>query len=173
MDTEWLYTPDEYGETPLSRVAKSGRAEISRLMIMQEINDAHRELSVMPALHRAAYWGYEDAVKDLIEDGADPSEMDGQGETPLHKAARLGNDEAVETLLMNGAEPDAPNSLGLTPLHWAALTGQEEIIESLLSYGANPFRCDWVTGGMTALDFARCMGYKEASDVLERNMAIV
>lgn len=170
MNCEWLYTIDMYGETPLSRVSKSGRIEIARLMLMQEIEDTLKEIAHLSPLHRAAYWGYEDAVKDLLEEGADVDETDAQGETPLHKAVRLGNRAAVEVLIDNGANINAATAMGLTPLHWAALTGQPEMTEYLLENGANAWSRDCALGGMTALDFARLMQYTEVVNVLQRYM---
>jgi ankyrin len=172
VNTDWLYTTDAFGETPLSRVSRSGRIEVARLMLMQEIEDTLREISQLSPLHRAAYWGYEDAIEELIADGADPNEPDPQGETPLHKAVRLANPGAVQVLLDNGAQINAASALGLTALHWAALTGQVEMIEYLLDNGASAHARDSVLGGLTALDFARLMRYEEVTEVLRRYMAI-
>jgi ankyrin repeat protein len=172
MNTDWLYTIDAHGETPLTRVSKSGRIEIARLMLMQEIEDTLREISHLSPLHRAAYWGYEDAIVELIEEGEDVNGTDSQGETPLHKAVRLGNLGAVEVLLDHGAHINASSAMGLTPLHWAALTGQVELTEYLLENGANAHDRDCVLGGMTALDFARIMKYEDVVEVLRRHMSI-
>ena len=171
MSADWLYTTDEFGETPLSRVAKSGHTEVSRLLILQEVNDNYEEADKMPALHQAAYWGLQDAVSVLLDEGADPTEADAQGETPLHKAVRLGKSETVKTLLEAGAETDLPNDLGLTALHWAALLGREDITEMLLDHGASPHVRDWVSGGRTPVDFARCMGYTEIVQLIENSLA--
>lgn len=172
MNSDWLYTTDGFGETPLSRVSRSGRIEIARLMLMQEIEDTLREISQLSPLHRAAYWGYEDAIVELIDEGADPNEPDAQGETPLHKAVRLGNPGAVQVLLDHGAQINAASSLGLTPLHWAALTGQPVMTEYLLENGASPHDRDSVLGGLTALDFARLMRYEDVAEVIHRFMSI-
>jgi ankyrin repeat protein len=171
MNAEWLYEVDAYGETPLTRVSKSGRMEVANIMFLQEISDALREITQLPALHRAAYWGYEDAVTDLLEDGVDPEAEDLQGETALHKAVRLGNLEAVDALLDNGADVNAQSALGLTPLHWAALTGQKDISQQLLDRGASMHARDWVTGGMTPLDFARLLKYDELAEMLDLHMS--
>lgn len=171
MDSRWLVQADDLGDTVLDRMAKSGRAEIARMLLGQDSNDTHTE-SGMPPLHRAAYWGLEDAVREILADGADPSAGDSDGETPLHKAVRAGKMETVKTLLENGAEPDLPNYLGLTPLHWAALTGQKEIAETLLEHGADAHARDWVGGGMTPVDFARCMGYDDVATALEYHLAV-
>lgn len=172
MEQEWLYSRDEYGETPLTRISKSGRMEIASLMFVQTIEDRLKEVANLPALHRAAYWGYEDAVTELIEMGEDVDGLDAQGETALHKAARLGNAGAVRVLLENGANADRQNALGLTPLHWAALTGRVEVVEILMEHGANPHVRDWVCGGMTPIMFAKLMRYREVCEAIELAMAV-
>jgi len=172
MDQEWLYTADECGETPLTRISKSGRMEIATLMFVQTMEDRLKEVSSLPPMHRAAYWGYEDAIADLVEEGEDVDGTDAQGETPLHKAARLGNLEAVRALMEADANPDRQNNLGLTPLHWAALTGRAEVVEVLMERGANPNVRDWVCGGMTPLSFAKLMRYQEVCDAIKYAMAV-
>lgn len=172
MNSEWLYTIDVFGETPLTRVSRSGRIEIARLMLMQEIDDTLKEIAHLSPIHRAAYWGYDDAIIELLNEGADVDEIDSQGETPLHKAVRLGNQAAAEVLLEHGADINASSGFGLTPLHWAALTGQTEMIEFLLQNGANAHARDSVLGGLTPLDFARLMKYPDAIQAIERHMAI-
>lgn len=172
MNSDWLNTRDSVGETPLMRVSRSGRMEIANIMFFQTIEDAMKEVSHLPALHRAAFWGYDDAIEDLVSEGADPNSTDAQGETPLHKAARLGNTSAIEALVKLGASVDTPNAVGLTPLHWAALTGQSEAVQTLLHLGANPQVRDWVTGGMTPADFARLMRFEEVLDILDDSMGI-
>lgn len=170
MRNDWLYTPDEYGETPLTRVAKSGRTDIARIILLTD--DSTEEEDMSP-LHRAAYWGLEDSVTNLLDSGADASEEDALGDTPLHKAVRHGNSETVTALLLADADPNARNRQGLTPLHWAAVTGRREIAEILLSHGANAYVTDWVTGGMTPHEFAKHLGYKELASVLENHMRVI
>lgn len=172
MNNEWLYTIDACGETPMTRVSRSGRIEIARLMLMQEIDDTLREIANQSPIHRAAYWGYDDAIEELIADGADPNESDMNGETPLHKAVRLGNGPAIEVLVEHDADVNAASAYGLTPLHWAALTGQEEVAEYLLDKGADVRAREFILGGMTPLDFARIMHYRDVIDLLELHNAI-
>lgn len=172
MNCEWLYEIDSYGETPLTRVCKSGRMEISNVLFLQGIDDTLKEMLHLPPLHRAAYWGYTDAAKELLSGGADVDELDVQGETALHKAVRLGNREVAELLIETGADVNARNAVGLTPLHWAVLTGQLSLAELLVDTGADLYVRDWVTGGMTPLDFARLMRYKDLTDLLSRRAAI-
>ncbi len=173
MDRDWLYEIDDYGETALTRISKSGRMDLANVLFLQRIEDAVKEVAHAPEIHRAAYWGYADAIEALIAEGANVDEVDQQGERPLHKAVRHNHVEAVKALLDAGAEVNAPNQLGLTPLHWAALRGLDEIAELLLEHGANPYIRDWVTGGLMARDFARLMGYDYLQAILARSMAVI
>ena len=164
---EWLYEIDEYGESPLSRVSKSGRMDIANILFHQNIEDALKEVTQAPEIHRASYFGYDDVVTEMTASGHDTESLDQQGERPIHKAARHGHYKVVQVLLDSGAEIDAPNALGLTPLHWAVIKGDVEMVELLLNRGANPTVRDWVTGGKTPLQIARLMKYKEITENLE------
>lgn len=167
MNIEWLYDTDESGESPLTRVSRSGRMEVLNFMFIQTMEDRLREIAQLSELHRAAYWGYADAIEELVEQGADVEEQDAQLETPLHKAVRLGNVDAARKLIELGANADAQNGMGLTPLHWAVLTGNGEIVDLLLFAGANPHLREWVSGGMTPLQFAKAMRNKEIIDMIQ------
>ena len=70
-------------------------------------------------LHDAAGQGNLNAVRALLEAGADLNARDRFGRTPLHEAAAAGFVAAVELLLANGADPNAKDHSGLTPIHEA------------------------------------------------------
>ena len=55
-------------------------------------------------LHKAARKGHVKIIKMLLDAGADPNAMDGNGNTALHRAAKSGSFQVFETLLKNGAE---------------------------------------------------------------------
>ena len=167
MNTDWLFRMDEMGETPLSRVSKSGRMELANVMLTQDIDDHIRYAGHLPAMHRAAYWDYGDAIEDLLEEGDDPMAENANGETPLHLALRLGNRRAVEALVESGMDVNVRNAEGMTALHWAALNGRTDLASLLLEHGADPHAREWVSGGVTPLDMARAMGYRALAETLE------
>lgn len=167
VSTDWLCHVDEFGETPLTRVSRTGRMELANIMLLQEIEDHIRYVGYMPAIHRAAYFNYGDAIEDLLEEGADPMEENDSGETALHLAVRLGNEEAVKALLRSGMDVNTPSVLGMTPLHWAALNGRQRLANILLANGANRHAREWIAGGLTPTKMARIMGYNELADMLE------
>lgn len=173
MTTEWLHTMDELGQTPLTRASMSGRSEVSNLMLMQEVQDNPKQFRELPTLHRAACWGFEDVVLELIEDGEDLGKIDSQGETALHKAVRLGHFTVAKVLLDEGAEVNSADSLGLTPLHWAALTGREAMVELLLVNYANVDARDYFAGGITPMGIAKLLGYTKIQETMGNRYSIM
>lgn len=173
MTTEWLHTMDEMGQTPLTRASISGRSEVSNLMLMQEVQDDPKRFRELPTLHRAACWGFDDVVFELIEDGEDVNDIDSQGETALHKAVRLGHFAVAKVLIEQGAEVNAADSLGLTSLHWAALTGREAMVELLLINYANVDARDYFAGGMTPMGIAKLLGYTTIQETMRNRYSIM
>ena len=167
MNTEWLCKVDCFGETPLTRVSRSGRMELANIMLMQEIEDDIRYAGYLPPMHRAAYWDYGDAIEDMLEEGADPAEESPSGETALHLAVRLGNAWAALALMKSEMDVSTPSALGMTALHWAALNGNEPMAELLLAHGADPHAHEWISGGLTPIKMARIMGYNDLAETLE------
>ena len=75
-----------------------------------------------------------EAVKLLVEIGADVNEANSGGETPLHAAAYTGADEIVQFLVEQGAKVDSRNQVGETP--WSMAEG----------ISADPNRADLYAG---------------------------
>ncbi|KAK1265357.1 hypothetical protein QJS04_geneDACA010641 [Acorus gramineus] len=90
----------------------------------------------MTALHTAAIKGHRDAVRTLIDYGADLHARDREGHTPLHLAVEGGSADAVEALVDKGADVNARTGRGATPLYMARSMGHEGIAQLLLANGA-------------------------------------
>jgi len=113
-----------------------------------------------------------EAVKSLLEGGADPNEKDVRevrGRTRyslLAHAARKGLPDIVELLLLHGANVNVKDpSSGWTILHFAVISNSSAVVSFLLDYGAN------VNGGTkeesyTPLHFAASMGQNDVIDSL-------
>lgn len=99
-----------------------------------------------------------EAVKYLLEQGANPRARDDKGNTPLHHCKYSA--ESARLLIEAGADVNARNAVGNTPLmeqYGVRLAGDsigygESLVRLLLQLGANPEARN--NAGMTALDLA-------------------
>ena len=73
-----------------------------------------------------------EALKELLQGGADKDEKDDEGRTALHFACGYGEIACAEELIKAGANVDAKDGNENTPLHYAAGYGQAEAIQLLL-----------------------------------------
>ncbi|MDP6579793.1 MAG: ankyrin repeat domain-containing protein [Vicinamibacterales bacterium] len=79
-----------------------------------------------------------EAVRALLDDGADVNAPQPDGATALHWAAYRDDVETAGLLLAAGANVTAANELGATPLWLAASNGSSAMVERLLDAGAEP-----------------------------------
>ncbi|KAG8000913.1 Ankyrin repeat domain-containing protein 50 [Nibea albiflora] len=175
---------DHQGQTPLTLASRQGHVKVLTALLEwaknQEPETAvqmmeHVDNEGWTALRSAAWGGHSEAVRLLLDAGADVDGCDGEGRTALRAAAWGGHDEIVLTLLDYGAQVDKADSKGRTPLIAAAYMGHQEAVEILLDHSA---KVDIADGdGRTALSVAAlCVptaagvkGYGEvASLLLER-----
>jgi len=120
------------------------------------------------ALGLAAHFGKEEAVKLLLEQGAeiDVKSQDGKlNNTALHAAIAGNHDHVVRLLLKQGADINArcegEYRRGFTPLHVAAYFGREAVIQWLLEAGAD--QTMKTEQGQTAYDLAIARAYPNSA----------
>lgn len=115
------------------------------------------------ALHLMVSSDNANAVKWLLNNGANPKTPNKEGDTPLHLAASYGNVKVAQLLLAKGSDTEAVNKLankpfnnstpfesytqtlfrlntnsqGNTSLHLAVLNGHHEMVELLLDHRAS------------------------------------
>ena len=89
------------------------------------------------AIHKAAYHGELQKVRDLLQKRANPNARDSFGGTALHAAMFQKNMEVVKILLDHGCDINAQGTgNGYTPLHDAVWADNEEALKLLLERGA-------------------------------------
>ncbi len=95
-------------------------------------------LSVDPPLVDAAKSQDHDALRALLDDGADVNGRTGDGSTALLWASYRDDLESADVLIRAGAEVNLANELGATPIWAAARNGSAAMAELLLHAGADP-----------------------------------
>ncbi|KAM8856266.1 uncharacterized protein ankrd50l isoform 2-T4 [Spinachia spinachia] len=175
---------DQQGQTPLTLASRQGDVKV--LSVLLDWNKSqgpdtavrmmeHVDNEGWTALRSAAWGGHSEAVRLLLDAGADVDGCDAEGRTALRAAAWGGHEEIVLTLLDYGAQVDKADRMGRTPIIAAAYMGHCEVVEILLDHKAVVNLADG--DGRTALSVsALCVptaagvkGYGEvASLLLER-----
>ena len=102
--------------------------------------------------------GDRDAVRTLLQQGADVNAAQGDGMTALHWAAELGDAEMAEMLIFAGANVEAETRVGhYTPLHVACRNGHAAVAEILLEAGSDVM-ARTMPAGSTPLHLAAASG---------------
>jgi ankyrin repeat protein len=144
---------------------------------IEELLTANRELiSTLSSdgwtpLHLAAFFGKKDAVRLLLNLGADVNarSTNPMENTPLHAAAAGRDTESAKILLEHGANANALQHGGWTALHAAAQNGDVEMARALIAKGADlQARAE---NNQNALDLALTKGQQAMVDFLETNGA--
>lgn len=122
-----------YSETPIQRAVYLGDRRVVHLL-------AAAGADMDPNL--AAYMGYTERVKRLIEAGADVNTRDKHGQTPLYFAVLGGHADVVELLTGSDADPtivyyDDDYGENQTLLHKAAQMDCPDVARVLIAHGAN------------------------------------
>ncbi|HUU35333.1 MAG TPA: ankyrin repeat domain-containing protein, partial [Vicinamibacterales bacterium] len=106
----------------------------------------------------AAMKGDHDAVRALLQQGADVNAAQGDGMSGLHWAADRGDAALTEMLVYAGANPGAVTRIGhYTPLHLASRAGSVAAVQALLKAGAE-VDAKTSTSGVTPLHMAASAG---------------
>ena len=118
------------------------------------------------ALHLTAHFGRLDALRFLLQQGADvharsTNPLDNH---PLHAALAGRHVDITRALLDAGADPNTTQHGGYTPLHEAAEHGDITLVQLLLERGASRTAKD--DQGRTPLDLAESKGHLQAADFL-------
>lgn len=137
-----IKTRDHGGCSALDWAGRNGDAEIVTAILMHGAEANSCDLLGRTALHRASASpaDTEDAIKALVDGGADTEFPNELGLTPLSDAARRFDRKNVLALLRNEADPNTRCSHGNTPLHEVCrrrFFGLETVVDLLLRWGAD------------------------------------
>lgn len=175
---------DHQGQTPLTLASRQGHVKVLSALLdwakgkqpeMVARMVEHADSEGWTALRSAAWGGHSQAVRLLLDAGADVDGCDTEGRTALRAAAWGGHEQILLMLLDYGAQVDKADREGRTPLIAAAYMGHREAVEILLDHSAEVDLADG--DGRTAMSVAAlCVptaagvkGYGEvASLLLER-----
>lgn len=121
-------------QTYFARAAADGNVSRMRLLQMAGVNiDSHS--SCCTPLFLAAGEGRLDAVRYLLDQGADANARDGRARTALTEAAFNGNASVIKELILRGADVNVVSDEG-TALDVAAQASRSAAIDTLKHYGA-------------------------------------
>ena len=139
LDKSGLYTP-------MLLASQFGKIEVVRYYIQNESEEVWNRASnstdifdngIKP-LHRAAKYGRNSVLKELLAHVNDTMPRNAVGETPLHYSAKYGRVKATEILLNSTDNSSLFNSHAFkedgywTPLHHAATNGKKSVVQLLL-----------------------------------------
>ncbi|HEX6040452.1 ankyrin repeat domain-containing protein [Longimicrobium sp.] len=185
------------GDSPLLMALYTGRRDLAELLVAHgrrpdafeaaAFGDVDRLRALLDAepgavtrfaadgwtpLHLAGFFGHVDAMRLLLERGADVRavSINAMRNTPLHATmAGPSGITGARLLVEAGADVNARQHGGYTALHAAAQHGAIDVIDLLLDHGADP---DLPTDdGRRAVDLARERGHADAADHLVRRGA--
>lgn len=133
-------------EAAIEELDSGGSIEIVRLLIKYgaDVNAWHPEDTMTP-LHRAIFHENMESIRLLLEAGADPNTVSGEGDTALRLAVEQNNPEIAALSLRYGAGQTINVSGGFcgnTVLGLAVLKLYLPMIEILLDGGADPETID-------------------------------
>lgn len=116
----------------------------------------------------AAFFGHADAVRELIEAGADvrAAARNAFKVQALHAAVAGRNLGIVQAVLEAGADPNAQQQSGFRPIHEAGTNANRELAQLLMAHGADPLLP--ADSGKNAIDLAREKGHTEFATWLEQ-----
>ena len=119
-----------------------GHSEVIKLLLSNDYpgcpaDKEHRDENGRTILMAAAWRGHNEALKLLLDDGADFNSSDVDDRTVLHNLAFdkrcRWNEETIRIILEREINIDAQDNKSRTALHWAAATGKPNMVAQLLT----------------------------------------
>lgn len=108
------------------------------VILLNHINPQKIDERNFSPVMKAISSNFPEAVRILVDHGADVLYTTSEGKNALYLACFVKNEELVKYLLENGADPTVSGYLGQYPIHWAASSDNINIVNLILNYGADP-----------------------------------
>ncbi len=124
-------------ETLLRLAAKSGNAEIIKLLIEKGANIDNIHAFGSELLRVAIVAENVSLIEILVQKGVSPNALNKNKHTPLYEAVQGGSGKIVQLLIDKGANVDEEDPIKLTALHRAADWGKVDAAKVLINNGAN------------------------------------
>lgn len=121
-------------------------------------------------LFSAVREGKVDAVRDLLDRGADPDSREDDGSTPLMQAARENYEKIVDVLIAGGANPLLKSNAGLTAQMFAEAGGNVELAKLLAEKYGDSDAVNESTPG--AVEAARARGDYSLAAMIEQKRLV-
>lgn len=157
--------------TELMTAVQQNNVAAVETLIAQGVDVNELDASQDAPLVMAAYKGYADIVKALLEAGADVAAVDpGMKATALHAAAYAGRTEAARLLIEYHIDIDkqGPRN-GYTALHDAVWQNNVDTAEVIINAGADLHIKS--NDGKTVLAFAKSQNYNAIAALIEGKLA--
>lgn len=179
---EGVFPASDHDRTAIHCIKTGDVAVLAKLLKHADVAvDAAEPASLRTGLMIAVSLANYEAVKLLLEHGADANKLSATGSAPLHCVwdawQRTKGHHVVQTqrvlpamqhitraLITAGASVNARTGSGLTPLHFAAMNNHGAIATMLMKAGADASVQD--ARGRCAADIAREAGHKDVLTVL-------
>lgn len=130
LNHDTINAKNQQGYTPVILACYYNNTVVLQALISHEV--ALNEKPDSPtALQAAAYKGFVECVKLLLDYGADPNIADANGTTPLIYAVQFNHKEIVAMLLKKGAFANYKDPNGFTAINYAENLGLTDILALL------------------------------------------
>jgi ankyrin repeat protein len=126
---------DNAGVSPLSLSAMKNDSRLMQALLEEGANPNVKKSNEMLAVHHAALNGSSQALKILLNAGADCEDtalFEDMYRTPMHLSVMKNSLECLKILLGTKASPNIPDDSGRTALHYASMSGNVKAVEMIL-----------------------------------------
>ncbi len=130
-----IFSTNSENKSPL-RIALSSNTDVQEWFLSSEVIKAQDGIGNTP-LHLAVEWKYDNAVKLLLEKGAQVNKTNHNGETPLFNAVKVNSLSIISILINKGANKEFRDYFGNTLLHHCVAHNSQDAATLLIQSGAN------------------------------------